>query len=465
VLWLGVGTALMLFAGLLAVYSHRFDWQLPVEQMPAATLGFMMAAAGFAYLSVLPLVRMSVALPAAMQRGLIAVVLAIGLVFRLLLFFSEPALEDDYNRYLWEGALTAHAISPYAVSPRAARRASPKTPLGQLAQQGEPVLARVNHPDNTSFYPPVAQAVFALAYLVSPWNLFAWRVISLASDMATMVLLLLLLREAGRPAIWAALYWWNPIVVKELTNSAHMDGVVVALVLAALLFSAKLRHKWAVFMLGLAVGTKLWPMLLAPLLLRRLWPGFLPVVTGLALLLAMTLLWFVPVLLAGPDLQSGFVAYFQHWTTNSALFPALVELSRLSLRPFGLEAGGWAAARVAIALFLGGLALWQARQPISTADDLMRRAALVTFALVLLSPAQFPWYMIWMIPFLAFRPYWGLLAATVTVPLYYVAFHLLARGEYEVFPSWIVWGIWAPVWLLLGVEALQNAKLQARRST
>jgi alpha-1,6-mannosyltransferase len=463
-LWLAVGAALSLLAGVLTVYSHRFDWQLPVRQMPAATLGFMMAAAGLVYLLVLPLIRMSILLPAEMQRVMIAVVLAVGLVLRLMLFFTEPALEDDYNRYLWEGALTAHAISPYAVSPRAARRALPDTPLGRLAQQGQPVLARVNHPDMTSFYPPVAQAAFALAHLVSPWNLFAWRAVSLACDMATMVLLLMLLREPGRPAIWAALYWWNPIVIKELTNSAHMDGVVMALTLAALLFSARLRHTWAVFMLGLAIGTKLWPMLLAPLLLRRLWPRFLPVMAGLAALLAMTLLWFTPVLMAGPDLQSGLVAYFQDWTTNSALFPALLGLSRLTIQPFGLDDSAWAVARVGIALLLGGLSLWQAWRPIGTTDDLMQRAALVTFGLVLLSPAQFPWYMIWMTPFLAFRPYWGLLATTVTVPLYYLAFHLLARGRYEVFSNWIVWGIWIPVWVLLGAEALKNAKSQLGRN-
>jgi hypothetical protein len=305
-----------------------------------------------------------------------------------------------------------------------------------------------------SNYPPVAQAAFALAYLIAPWNLIAWRLVCLACDAATLVLLLMLLQTAGRPAIWAALYWWNPIVIKELTNSAHMDGLVMAMVLAALLFSARQRHIWAVFMLGLAIGTKLWPMLLAPLLLRRLWPRVLPTATALVLLLAMTLLWLLPAVLTGPDLQSGYVTYLRHWTTNSALFPAIEALGRLSLRPFGLEESAWAVARAGVALLLGGLSLWQARQPIGATRDLMQRAALVSFGLVLLSPAQFPWYMIWMIPFLAFRPHWGLLATTVTVPLYYVAFHLLARDAYEIFTNWVVWGIWAPVWLLLGAEAL-----------
>ena len=91
----------------------------------------------------------------------------------------------------------------------------------------------------------------------------------------------------------------------------------------------------------------------------------------------------------------------------------------------------------------------------------MQRAGLVVAGLVLLSPAQFPWYMVWMIPFLAFQPYWGLLAITVTVPLYYVSFHFLARGTYEVFADWIVPGIWAPIWILLAAQALNNNKIGA----
>jgi hypothetical protein len=91
----------------------------------------------------------------------------------------------------------------------------------------------------------------------------------------------------------------------------------------------------------------------------------------------------------------------------------------------------------------------------------MQRAAPVAFALVLLSPAQFPWYMIWMMPFLAFRPYWGLLATAVTVPLYYAAFHFIARGRYDVFAHGIVWGIWAPVWLLLAAEVVYKRRSAA----
>jgi hypothetical protein len=61
--------------------------------------------------------------------------------------------------------------------------------------------------------------------------------------------------------------------------------------------------------------------------------------------------------------------------------------------------------------------------------------------------------MIWVMPFTVFRPYWGLLAINVTVPLYYLSFHYIAQGAYPVFRDRIVWLIWVPIWVLLAAEA------------
>jgi hypothetical protein len=82
----------------------------------------------------------------------------------------------------------------------------------------------------------------------------------------------------------------------------------------------------------------------------------------------------------------------------------------------------------------------------------MARAGLVTAALFLLTPSQFPWYAIWMLPFVIFRPWLGLLAVTALIPIYYVSFHFQAQESYAVFRDRIVWLIWMPVWILLAAE-------------
>ena len=112
--------------------------------------------------------------------------------------------------------------------------------------------------------------------------------------------------------------------------------------------------------------------------------------------------------------------------------------------------------RATIALALGGLALWLSFKPLGSADDLMGRASLLVAALVLLSPAQFPWYAVWFAPFLAFRPWAGFLVLTATAPLYYTSFYFAALGEPEAFKRYVVWMIWVPVWAALVFEAVRK---------
>ena len=89
----------------------------------------------------------------------------------------------------------------------------------------------------------------------------------------------------------------------------------------------------------------------------------------------------------------------------------------------------------------------------------------MTATLFLLSPVQFPWYFLWVLPLLALRPVPGLLLATVTLPLYYAAFYFLARDTYAVFTGVIVWFIWVPVWamLLFDVRLLKSFRNQPWR--
>jgi hypothetical protein len=123
----------------------------------------------------------------------------------------------------------------------------------------------------------------------------------------------------------------------------------------------------------------------------------------------------------------------------------------------GLDAGSAGlAARLVVALLLGALAGGLCLKPITGTDDLIGRASLLVGALVLLSPAQFPWYAVWFAPFLAFRPWVGFLVLTATAPLYYMSFYLTAAGEPELFRRYVVWLIWVPVWTALAIEAFRH---------
>jgi hypothetical protein len=438
------------FAISLALFSPLFGYAYEVGEMPIPWLIAGLVFSGLIYFLCLPpLISRSLICDAREARLILACIIASGLAARLALFASEPILEDDYQRYLWDGAVTASGNNPHAMSPNKARHKA-NGDIGRLAQEGADVVRRINHPDLKTVYPPVAQAAFALAYSIKPWSLGAWRSVILAFDLASLALLLLLLREVGRSPLWAALYWWNPVVIKELFNSAHMEAVVILFVLLALWLAMKSRPASALS-LGVAVGAKIWPALLLPVVIRGRSFDARHVICASVLFAAVVAFWAIPIWLGGLDRQSGFVAYLSSWQTNSALFPAL-ESAVATVLP--TETAGLVA-RGVVAICLMTIAVQVSLKPIETQADLMGRASLVVAALVLLSPAQFPWYLVWFAPFLAFRPWAGFLFLTATAPLYYADFYFIARGRPEIFEEIVVWIIWLPVWLLLAIEAVR----------
>lgn len=452
--WIGLGS-LLLVAGLaLRHYSPLFGPEIVVPAISNLVFAAAYCAVGMAFLLAVPLIRRTAQLPALFQRRLLWGVIAGGLLFRLLLAGSTPVLEDDWNRYLWDGAVVANGTNPYAVSPDEAQGEPYHYTLQPLARASGVVIERVNHPHLKTIYPPVAEAFFALAYWAKPFSLQAWRAVLLTAEVVTLMLLLTLLKDAGRSPLWATLYWWNPVVLKEIINSAHMEGIVTPFVLAALLLSVRTRTMASVGVLGFAAGAKLWPIVLAPLITRRFWNAPRRLCLGIALLAVLMILWATPILQGGLDPSSGFNAFARYWRTNSAHFPIVEALVAVVL-PLGLSPVITPAivAKGLLALTAAALAFALAWRPIRDSRDLMRRAALTAAGLFLLSPVQFPWYAIWMLPLLCFLPSLGLLTAVALTPIYYASFYFMALDQHEIFRNGVVWLIWGPVWLILAVEA------------
>jgi alpha-1,6-mannosyltransferase len=458
--WGIFGVLIALFGVGLTLVSRRFGYEYEVAEMPVAWVVAGLVLAGAAYALFLPpLIRGSLAGEAAPTRPILVGIVAGGVAARLVLLASEPILEDDYQRYLWDGAVTANGNNPYAVSPEDALQLGEHTELGRFAREAATLVGRINHPELRTIYPPVAQAAFALAHLVRPWSLLAWRSVLLACDLATLLLILLLLRECGRSPLWSALYWWNPVVIKELFNSAHMDAVVLPFVLGALLLATRKRYVLAVTSLGLAAGAKIWPVVLLPLVIRPLSTKWQQLAPALGLFGAMMTLWAVPILLGGLDEHSGFVAYVSSWQTNSAHFPALERAIASALDFVGLpETHAGLLGRAVVAILLVCVVLAVNLKPLESSADLVNRACIIVAALVLLSPAQYPWYYVWFAPFLAFQPWLGFLVLTATIPLYYAFFHLSARQQAEMFEHVVVWIIWIPVWGTVVLDAVRRRR-------
>lgn len=435
---------LLLLAGqiLLLFLSRGFAPEVVLAARPILALTAIGLASGLLYLALLPILT-----KLSPTRRLLALVLLLGLASRLAAMAGTPMLEDDFYRYLWDGGAVATGLNPYTVSPAEAPSAAG---YADLAAEAGPLLQKVNHPDLRSLYPPGAQAAFTLAHWIEPWSLDAWRLVLLAFDLAVIALILLLLRELRASPLWAALYWWNPLLVQQVFNAGHMDLLPLPFMLAALLFAARGRGLAAGGALGLAAAMKLWPILLLPLVLRTLWqrPVAAACAAGLGGGLFLASLW--PILAAGLDRDSGLLAFSAGWAANDALFLGLTWLFGTALQGLGLfAASGDVAARLLVWALIAAAALWVARDVPRNLSDLCGRALFVVAALFLLSPAQFPWYAVWLLPLLALRPVPALLLLTPLLALYPLRFYFLAQGDLTRFDHGLVWLIWLPVWAAL----------------
>lgn len=299
--------------------------------------------------------------------------------------------DSDLWRYLWEGHVGAHGLNPFSHAPEAEAldalgSAEPGPLTDQRAIWGD-VRDNVNHPRVSSIYPPLAQFVFRLAHFLAPGSVLALKAIVVLFDLAAAGLLALALRACGRPPSDVLLYAWNPLVVKAFAGSGHVDALLVAGLAAttyALLRQARLAAAAA---FAVAVLAKPSPLVLLPLVARRVGAR------GLLLMLGIGVAAYAPFVAAGPGLVAGLRAFAGGWEFNAGPF----ALVRALLGPLVADAD--AGARLSCAALAGAVALWLAAGDDGRPASFAARALWSMGALLLLSPAVMPWYVTWLLPF------------------------------------------------------------------
>lgn len=291
------GVLLWLIYSAVAWLSGRFSYQTPGADRPIVEVLSLLAAAFAVYL-----IAIRVAILAGTCRELIPIIGIFAISFRLTLISSEPIQEIDIYRYLWDGQATIHGVSPFQYSPQQVLTSSKEQTLPPdlakliTARDSSPaiqiILKRVHYGELSTVYPPVSQGVFALAALTTSsgaslsTHLVVMKAWIVAFDVATIWLLICILRLTAKPVGWSVAYAWCPLVLKEFANSGHLDSIAVCLTTftvylmlrafynsghqsAVTKYSVNRSLKWVIFasvMLGLAVGAKLYPVVLAPLL-------------------------------------------------------------------------------------------------------------------------------------------------------------------------------------------------------
>ena len=242
-----IGTGLLLLTRQLIREFHHF------------TIGFS-GVSGWS--AILYLMAVAVILTMPVNRYTFAIILAFAVAFRLVTLFPYPYLSTDVYRYAWDGVVQHAHISPY--------RYVPGDPaLKFLRAPNQDLFDHINRRDYAhTIYPPVAEFLFYLITFISPTVTFMKAAMILFEGL-TLFALLKLLRELGFRREQSLLYAWCPLLVWEIGSSGHLDSVAMAFIALALLARYRRQPILTGLFLGLAIMTKMYPLVLLPALFRR----------------------------------------------------------------------------------------------------------------------------------------------------------------------------------------------------
>ena len=452
-------TLLFLFAFIWYI-SPEFSIEIPLKEQPVILFVSILVIAGALYLFTL-----GKTLKITLTHNYFLWIIGVGIAMRLLMIASVPVLEDDYFRYLWDGGVTASGTNPYSYSPESViDNSDVPEKLTALAGKAEGIIEHINNPGVRSIYPPAAQAVFALSYLIDPFNLTTWKIILLVFDFIALILLFYTLKEKRLPYSYLMIYWWNPLLVKEIFNSGHLDVLVFPFVLGGLLLASRNLYIRSTVSMVIGIGIKLWPAFLLPLVLRPLLSEPKRLASALILIVLILGGLFFPVYLSGLDNSSGFIAYGERWQNNDSIFRGLIAVSELALGALGYETHHkYAMARVLVASLI---ALWIVFITFAKRYEsagVYKKSLFIIAFVFLVSPTQFPWYYTWLLPLLAVVPRYSLLVPTLLLPLYYLRYYLEPIGRIDIFTDVVVWIEFVPVWILILVE-WRKSRARARLS-
>jgi len=352
--------------------------------------------------------------------------LALSALWHFQFLRMPPGVDDDIHRYVWDGRVQRLGYNPYIVVP------------SDLALAGlhTPETRTLNNPEVPSPYPAGAQLFFRAVTSIHE-STFALKVAFVICDFAIVFVLLDVLRRTRQGEHWVLAYAWHPLLAIEVAGSGHVDIVGVLLLLVS---AASLVRRWravAAISFGLAVAVKFLPIVLLPLCWKRvrLRDAALAAI-GIALL-------YVPFLNHGRIPIGSLGTYVQRFRFND---PVFATLERVAAPQFA----------AGLALLVGFLtAIWMRKKP---AEGSAEAFAWPMAATLFCAPVVYPWYLLWMLPFLRWTSTLPIVVWTLSIlPTYYV-WHLRTVGRPWLVPDWIVI-------LEYGSVAVAAAMIASRRTT
>ncbi len=226
------------------------------------------------------------------------------------------------------------------------------------------------------------------------------------------------MRRTGQGEHWVLAYAWHPLLATNVAGSGHIDILGVLLLLVS---AAALERRWrmiAAIAFALAVAVKFLPLVLTPLYWRRV-----RIRDGLLGALVFGLLY-VPFLQYGRIPTGSLSIYVQRFRFNDPVF-ATLELIADSAH-CRCSGGACRSGHRCMAAKKG-------RQHASTDKWAFPMAASLACA-----PVVYPWYLLWLLPFLRSPSTLPLTVWTISILPTYLVWHLRSLGQPWPVPGWVL---------------------------
>lgn len=321
----------------------------------------------------------------------LGIILLGALVLRSILLPLAPNLSHDSWRYLWDARVTLHGYSPYVYAPGDA-------PLVHLRNF---IYDNSRFRNVPTLYPPGAQVVYLLSYLIAPDNLVVFKGILVLLEIVTCGALIVLLRSRGLDPSRCLIYAWCPLPIVEFAMQGHQEAITLAFTLLALV-SSQSSWRWNAVLTGLLIAlatlTNIYPILLLLVVLprrNRAWMMTCLATCGITVILA-----YVPYVILGHGRAFGFLTtYVSEHSRNGGGVLLFTQWLSEHLQFSGVMAH--ILSYTVDLLLVGGvsLAIWRQRQRERIS---MEAAALILVGTIFcISTHVFPWYNTALLPWVA----------------------------------------------------------------
>lgn len=255
--------------------------------------------------------------PIAFTHGLM-----LAFVCRVISFFFDPQLSDDYFRFIWDGMVMHEGFNPAAHTPTALLKI---IPINDVQQS---LYALLNSKAYFSVYPPVTQLCFYLSYAVNHLNIdghvIFFKALLLLCDAVIIFLLGVLLKKTNQPVDRLLLYGLNPLIVIEYCGNLHMDGLMIMGLLGAIVLSERRNLFPSALMMAFSLSSKLFSAIAMPFMPRSMyWKKI--IVWSMITFLLVALLFLVFFRVHTGWIQS-VALWFQSFEFNSSLYYLVREI-------------------------------------------------------------------------------------------------------------------------------------------